>query len=185
MSELAGAKVYIFVETVWVEEAQVSAHFYFDRFWQILTDDTRSHVIHCPFSMMRNQGSDEVKGPKNLGRHQRPTTLGDRSSAMSAMACAPNPVKWRRSRTGWALLTSLDVIADLIRKSHAQRELCRQKCGFYCKIFPKMWFFDYFCFWKCDSIIWNFLKEKDQFCASRTQSRASSSYAEAKQNQRS
>jgi hypothetical protein len=32
MSELAGAKVYIFVETVWVEEAQVSAHIDFDRF---------------------------------------------------------------------------------------------------------------------------------------------------------
>jgi hypothetical protein len=29
------------------------------------------------------------------------------------------------------------------------------------------------------------LKEKDQFCASRTQSRARSNYAEAKQNQQS
>jgi len=68
----------------------------------------------CPFSMMRNQGFDEVKGPKNLGRHQRPNTQSGRPSAMSAVARAPSPVKDWRSRTRRAILSLLDVIADLI-----------------------------------------------------------------------
>ena len=43
----------------------------------------------CPFSMMRNLRFDEVKGPKNLGRHQGPTALGDRPSPMSAGPARP------------------------------------------------------------------------------------------------
>ena len=39
----------------------------------------------------------DKKGPKNQGRHHRSYALGDRSSAMSAVARAPNPVECRRS----------------------------------------------------------------------------------------
>ena len=55
------------------------------------------------------------KGLKGQGRHQRPTALGDRPSAMSAMARAPGPVGFWRSRPRRTILTPLAVIADLIR----------------------------------------------------------------------
>ena len=75
----------------------------------------------CPFSMMRNLRFDEVKGPKNLGRHQGPTALGDRPSPMSAVSRAPNPVGLWRSHTRnkggkqhkWTTLPPLAVIAGL------------------------------------------------------------------------
>ena len=41
----------------------------------------------------------DEKGPKNLGRHQGPTALGNRPSPMSAVALAPNPVGLWRSHT--------------------------------------------------------------------------------------
>ena len=75
----------------------------------------------CPFFLIRNQGFDEVKGRKNQGRHQRPAALGGRLSAMSAVARAPSPVERWRSHSWWTLLSSLDIIADLIRKSKIRR----------------------------------------------------------------
>ena len=80
--------------------------------WVVLMASIYSCVF-CPFSMMRNQGFDEVKGPKNLGRHQRTIAHGERPSAMSAVARAPSPVNGGRSRTRWAMLTPLAVIAGL------------------------------------------------------------------------
>ena len=47
----------------------------------------------------------DEKGPKNLGRHQGPTALGNRPSPMSAVARAPNPVGLWRSRPRCPLLS--------------------------------------------------------------------------------
>ena len=41
-------------------------------------------LCSCPFSLMRNQGFDEVKGRKNQGRHQGPAAHSGRPSPMSA-----------------------------------------------------------------------------------------------------
>ena len=82
--------------------------------WVVLMASIYSCVF-CPFSMMRNQGFDEVKGPKNLGRHQRSTALGDRSSAMSA-----GPARPTRSSVGVpALETWLKHSASLHKKKAA------------------------------------------------------------------
>ena len=41
------------------------------------------------------------KEAKIQGRHQRPDALGERPSAMSAVARAPSPVEGGRSHTRW------------------------------------------------------------------------------------
>ena len=74
-----------------------------------------SFVFYCPFVLKQIEDSTKSKGPKIKADIIGPNAQNGRFPAMSAVACAPCPVKRWHSHSWWALLMSLDIIAGLTR----------------------------------------------------------------------